>query len=101
MKLVMAAALTALLASGAAQAQTPGSTMSDESLPSCSRTVTDHCTQRGEAMKAAPAMHHPAAARHHHRRLAMNGHKHHARHRHAVKHAVAKKHAMAQVKPKG
>lgn len=101
MKLVMAAALAALLASGAAQAQTPGSAMGDESLPSCSHAVTDHCTQRGEAMTPSPRMHHHAAIHHHHRKMAMNGHKHHTRHRHAVKHAVAKKHAMATAKPKG
>ena len=107
MKLVLAATLAALLAGGAAQAQAPGPVMGDDNLPSCSRTVTDHCIQRGEGMKAAPAMHRPAATRHHPRQAAMKRHYHHR----TVKHTMARKHArhaaksaahaMAPVKPKG
>ena len=109
MKLILAAAFATLLAGGGAQAQTTGSAMGDESVPSCSRTVTDHCIQRGEAMRAAPAMHHRAGTGH--RRTAMNSHGHHAHHHGTVKHAMVKKHvrhaaktaphAMAPVKPKG
>jgi hypothetical protein len=90
MKLILAAALAALLAGGGAQAQTAGSAMGDENVPPCSRTVTDHCIQRSEGMKAGPAMHHHAASRHHHnRKMAMKHHKHHMA-----------RHAMAAGKPK-
>ena len=107
MRLVLTAALATLLAGGAAQAQTPNSGMPDDNLPACSRAVTDHCIQRGEAMRAAPAKHHHAAMRHHHaRKMAMKRH-----HHRAMKHAMAKKHPrhaantapkpMAPAKPKG
>ncbi|QGN55531.1 hypothetical protein [Novosphingobium sp. Gsoil 351] len=103
MKIVLAAAIAALFAGGAAQAQTPAAT-GDSDVPSCSRTVTDHCIQRGEAMRAAPAAHHHAAMRHHHAgKGAMKRH-----HHRAVRHAKARRqaahvahHSAPAVKPKG
>lgn len=83
--MIISSQLRTLLCAGIAGALSfavPALAQSDEQVPACSATVTDHCMQRqggARAVHHAMTGHH-AAKRHHHRhhRLARKAHRHHA-----------------------